>query len=48
MKLTTSVTDAGCNGDSGHSTKCGVCCQPDYVNRDCCGVLCAYNTCVHG
>ncbi|XP_020208347.1 uncharacterized protein LOC109793294 isoform X1 [Cajanus cajan] len=38
----------GCNGNFGYSTQCSVCCKPYYVNRDCCGVLCAYSTCIHG
>lgn len=39
---------AGCNGNSEHSTKCGLCCKLSDVNRDCSWVLCAYITCFLG
>ena len=39
---------AGCNGSSRYPVERNFCCEPCDVDRDFCGVLCAYNACLLG
>ena len=47
-EVTCIIELSGCNGHFGYPTKCSLCGKSHNVNRNCCWVLCPYNTCLLG